>query len=77
MVPDLDREKVMASYERYLGFTATHMPTYKEFVMNLEEKLQYEEFLADTDMILGPGMEYVAAEAWRKVHDELVARLMG
>lgn len=77
MVPDLDREKVMASYERYLGFTATHMPTYKEFVMNLEEKLQDEEFLADTDMILGPGMEYVAAEAWRKVHDELVTRLMG
>lgn len=77
MVPDLDREKVMASYERYLGFTATHMPTYKEFVMNLEEKLQDEEFLADTDMILGPGVKYVAAEAWRKVHDELVARLMG
>lgn len=77
MVPDLDREKVMASYERYLGFTATHMPTYKEFVMNLEEKLQDEEFLADTDMILGPGVVYDAAEAWRKVHDELVARLMG
>ncbi len=76
MVPDLDKEKVMQSYERYLGFTASHMPTYKEFVMNMEEKLQDDEFLADTDMILGPGVVYDAAEAWKKVHDELVSRLM-
>lgn len=76
MAPDLDKEKVMQSYERYLGFTASHMPTYKEFVMNMEEKLQDDEFLADTDMILGPGVVYDAAEAWKKVHDELVSRLM-
>ena len=66
----------MQSYERYLGFTASHIPTYKEFVMNMEEKLQDDEFLADTDMILGPGVLYDAAEAWKKVHDELVSRLM-
>jgi hypothetical protein len=76
MAPDLDKEKVMQSYERYLGFTASHIPTYKEFVMNMEEKLQDDEFLADTDMILGPGVVYDAAEAWKKVHDELVSRLM-
>ena len=76
MAPDLDKEKVMQSYERYLGFTASHIPTYKEFVMNMEEKLQDEEFLADTDMILGPGVKYDAAAAWNKVHDELVSRLM-
>lgn len=76
MAPDLEKEKVMQSYERYLGFTASHMPTYKEFVMNMEEKLQDDEFLADTDMILGPGVVYDAAEAWKKVHDELVSRLM-
>lgn len=76
MAPDLDKEKLMQSYERYLGFTASHIPTYKEFVMNMEEKLQDDEFLADTDMILGPGVVYDAAEAWKKVHDELVSRLM-
>ena len=57
-------------------FTASHLPTYKEFVMNMEEKLQDEEFLADTEMILGPGVEYDASVAWKKVHDELVSRLM-
>ena len=44
--------------------------------MNMEEKLQDEEFLSDTDLILGPEVEYDVAEAWEKVHDELVVRLM-
>ena len=65
----------MQSYERYLGFTASHLPTYKEFVMNMDEKLQDEEFLADTDIILGAEVEYEPASAWTKVHDELVVRL--
>ena len=76
LVPELDKVKVMQSYECYLGFTASHLPTYKEFVMNMEEKLQDEEFLADTDLILGPEVEYAAAGAWEKVHEELVVRLM-
>jgi len=66
----------MEAYERYLGFTASHLPTYKEFVLNMEEKLQDDEFLSDTELILGPEVEYEPASAWAKVHDELVVRLM-
>lgn len=75
MVPEIDCGKVIQSYERYLGFTASHLPTYKEFVMNMDEKLQDEEFLADTDLILGPEVEYDAAEAWEVVKGKLVERL--
>ena len=75
-VPNLDKEKVMQSYERYLSVTASHLPTYKEFVMNMEEKLQDEEFLTDTDIILGPQVDYNPQVAWEKVHEELVMRLM-
>ena len=76
LVPEIDCERVMEAYERYLGFTASHLPTYKEFVMNMEEKLQDEEFLSDTDLILGPEVEYEPASAWEKVRGELVERLM-
>ena len=65
----------MQSYERYLGFTASHLPTYKEFVMNMEEKLQDEEFQTDTDIILGAQVEYNPQVAWEKVEEELVKRL--
>ena len=76
MMPEIDKEKVMESYERYLGFTASHLPTHKEFVMNMEEKLQDEEFLADTDIILGPDVEYDAQIAWEVVKENLVDRLI-
>ena len=75
LVPEIDREQVMQSYERYLGFTASHLPTYKEFVMNMKEKLQDEEFLTDTQMILGPQVEYNPQVAWEKVKTDLVERL--
>lgn len=52
------------SYERYLGITACHLPTYKEFVLNMDGKLQNEEFLMDTEMILGPQVEYALLVAW-------------
>lgn len=58
MLPELDKGKVIESYERYLGFTASHLPTYKEFVLNMDGKLQDEEFLTDTEMILEPQVEY-------------------
>lgn len=75
-VPDLDKQKVMQSYERYLGFTTSHLPTYKEFMMNMGEKMQDEEFLTDTDIILGAQVAYDPQVAWEKVHKELVSLLM-
>jgi len=72
---ELDKGKVMESYERYLGFTASHLPTYKEFLLNMDGKLQDEEFLTDTEMILGPQVEYDPQVAWEKVKAELVERL--
>ena len=75
MQPELDKVKVMESYERSLGFTASHLPTYKEFLLNMDGKLQDDEFLTDTEMILGPQVEYDPQVAWEKVKAELVERL--
>lgn len=75
--PDLDREKVVQSYTKYLSFVASHMPTYKEFTLNLEAKLKDAEFLSDTDMILSPSAKYDPQAAYQLVHDELLALLPG
>ena len=75
LVPDLDKDKVLASYEKYLSFTASHLPTYKEFVLNMNGKLQDQEFLSDTDLILNPGIDYVPVEAYQIVHDQLISKL--
>ena len=75
LCPELDKEKVMRAYEKYLSFTASHLPTYKEFVLNMGEKLHDQEFLTDTDMILKPGTDYSPEKAYRTVHDNLIIRL--
>lgn len=59
----------------FRGGTALHLPTYKKFVLNMDGKLQDEEFLTDTEMILGPQVEYASQVAWEKVKVEFVERL--
>ena len=72
----LDLERVMTAYDRYLRFVASHAPTYKEFVLNMEGKMQDAEFLGDTVGLLRPGLAFDPASAWEKVREELVERLM-
>ena len=65
----------LAEHLAFRGGTASHLPTYKEFLLNMDGKLQDEEFLTDTEMILGPQVEYDPQVAWEKVKAELVERL--
>jgi len=70
---ELDKEKVILSYTRYLSFVASHVPTYKEFMINMAEKLSQEDFMGDTEGILRPGIVYNPYDAWLAVNMELVA----
>lgn len=74
-IPDLDCNKVMESYVRYLSFVASHLPTYKGFISNMQEKLEDEQYLGDTLGLLRPGTVYDPEEAWKFVHDKLIVRL--
>lgn len=65
----------MTTYDRYLRFVASHAPTHKEFVVNMEEKMQNPEFLGDTTALLRPGIAFDPQKAWEKVRDDLVALL--
>lgn len=50
---ELAKRKLIDNYERHLGFTASHLPMHKEFMLNMNGELQDEEFLTDTGIILG------------------------
>ena len=66
----------MTAYDRYLRFVASHAPTYKEFVLNMDEKMQNPEFLGDTAGLLRPGLTFDPQPAWEKVRDEIIAKLL-
>ena len=71
----IDLERVMTAYDRYLRFVASHAPTYKEFVLNMDEKMQNPEFLSATTGLLRPGLTFDPQVAWNKVRDDLVVLL--
>ena len=72
----LNLDRVMTAYDRYLRFVASHAPTYKEFVLNMDEKMQNPEFLGDTTGLLRPGLTFDPQPAWEKVRDEIIANLL-
>lgn len=72
---NLDPEKIITSYKKYFSFVSSHLPTYKEFVRNMDEKLTQEEFLHDTDAILRPGINYSPQQAYNLIHDRLLIPL--
>ena len=72
----LDLDRVMTAYDRYLRFVASHAPTYKEYVLNMDEKMLNPEFLGDTTGLLRPMLEYNPQAAWERVRYEIVAKLL-
>ena len=72
----LNLDRVMTAYDRYLRFVASHAPTYKEFVLNMDEKMHNPEFLGDTTDLLRPGLTFDPQTAWEKVREEIVSCLI-
>ena len=72
----LNLDRVMTAYDRYLRFVASHAPTYKEFVLNMDEKMHNPEFLGDTTDLLRPGLTFDPQPAWEKVREAIVSCLI-
>lgn len=72
---DVDIEQVLACYRKYIGFVVEHIPTYKEFIINIEDKMQDDEFLGDTKQLLRPDEEFDSKRGYELVRSLLIDRL--
>lgn len=70
-----DSEKIVEIYKQYISFSVEHPPSRKQFIQNLEAKMQDREFLGDTAALLRPTESYDAAEAFEFVISELVEKI--
>jgi predicted nucleotidyltransferase component of viral defense system len=68
-------EKIIRCYREYIGFVVDKPPTKKEYLLNLEQKIEDEEFLGDTKMLLRPNENYNPVEAWNIVRTGLIEKL--
>ena len=74
---DVDIEKVMQCYKKYMEFVVGKMPSYKQFVNNMEEKMQDPEFLDDTLALLRPNIHFSPSEAYPLIYKSFIDRMEG
>lgn len=56
--PDINLDEIVRCYHRYIGFSVAQPPTKKQFILNIEEKLQDPEFIGDTNLLLRSEIEF-------------------
>ncbi len=58
-----------------MEFVVDHIPTYKEFLINMEDKMQDDEFLGDTQQLLRPDEKFDPISGYELVKRMLIDRL--
>lgn len=72
---NLNEETVVECYLKYMDFVVDHIPTYKEFILNMEDKMQDDEFLGDTTGLLRAGTDFDVKQSYDLVREKLIERL--
>ena len=63
--------------EKYIEFVTDRAPSYKEFVQNMELKMQDEEFLNDVIPLLRSEIDFDPHKAYALVYEKLIDRMPG
>ena len=74
---EVDDNAVLQCFEKYMSFVVDHVPTYKEYVLNLDEKMNDKDFLTDMNALLHPDLTYDPHESYLLVKERLIDKLPG
>ena len=74
----LDVLWVLECYQRYMEFVIDKVPTYKQYVQNMEEKMKDDEFLGDLELLLREdAVRFNPIEAYEQVRAAFIEQLPG
>ncbi len=72
---DLNIETIIKCYKEYMAISVDRPPTQKQFLRNMEEKMEDPDFEGDIFAILRPGIEYDQAKAFELIKKELLEKI--
>jgi predicted nucleotidyltransferase component of viral defense system len=72
---DLDTKTLLKCYREYMAFSVDKPPTQKQFLLNMEEKLENPDFEGDIYGMLRPGVEYNQNNAYELIKTELIEKI--
>lgn len=74
----IDANKVMECYRRYMEFSVEKTPSYKQFMQNMEQKMQDVEFLGDMDLLIRPNTEkFDPKRAFEMIKETFIDKMAG
>lgn len=75
-ITDVDPEVIIRCYIRYMEFSVSQPPTYKQFILNMESKMIDPDFLEDMRSLIRSDENYDIQEAYRIVKEKIIDRLI-
>lgn len=73
---ELDAQAIIQCFKEYTTFsTGKRPPTVKEYIMNMEEKMQDSGFTGDMEALLRPDIEYDQNAAYEWLQNVLIAKI--
>lgn len=72
---DIDLNQIVKSFNRYMEFSTGHIPTRRQFELNIEEKESDPLFTGDMEALLRSGVEYDQQKAFEWLKNELITKL--
>jgi len=72
---EIDTDKLIHCYKKYMQFVVDKLPTQKEFILNMEEKMLDREFTNDIHVILRPNVIYDNTVAYELIKKGLLEKL--
>ena len=73
---DVNEDDVIRCYRRYMDFVVDQPPSYKQFIINMEEKMADNDFLTDSQLLLRPEVSFNPYDAYEVVRTRLIDKLI-
>lgn len=68
-------QNMIHCYSRYMAFSVSTPPTYKQFIQNMENKMTDPDFLGDMESLLHPDESFEMQEAYSVVKESIIDKL--
>lgn len=73
----IDVDKVLLCYKKYIEFAAGKVPSYKQFINNIQEKMADAEFTNDMQSLLRPDITFNAVDAYHLIYETFINKMEG
>ena len=72
---DVNTQELVDTYKHYMDFSRGQSPTQKQFLLNMDEKIEDPDFGGDIYALLRPGIEYDQRHAYELIKEQLISKV--